>query len=161
MQASSIVINVTPRLPWHPIFNGKLTNCSSPLSRSPIQPQHVNVCKVSISVPWSSTDVYRLQFGTATSTDGSIDPAGTSRRVSRWLCGLGESVVSCFAILCLADLCRCDLDSSTSVPGSNDPIGTVRVVSAWLRDSHCHAPNTFGTVNMECTVDSRLSWSEQ
>ena len=25
----------------------------------------------------------------------------------------------------------------------------------------CHAPNTFGTVNMECTVDSRLSWSEQ
>ncbi|KIM68343.1 hypothetical protein SCLCIDRAFT_105827 [Scleroderma citrinum Foug A] len=25
----------------------------------------------------------------------------------------------------------------------------------------CHAPNTFGTVNMECTVNSRLSWSEQ
>ena len=25
----------------------------------------------------------------------------------------------------------------------------------------CHAPNTFGTVNMECTVDSRLSWSER
>ncbi|KIM68028.1 hypothetical protein SCLCIDRAFT_20491 [Scleroderma citrinum Foug A] len=25
----------------------------------------------------------------------------------------------------------------------------------------CHAPNMFGTVNMECTVDSRLSWSEQ
>ena len=24
-----------------------------------------------------------------------------------------------------------------------------------------HAPNTFGTVNMECTVDSRLSWSER
>ena len=24
----------------------------------------------------------------------------------------------------------------------------------------CHAPNMFGTVNMECTVDSRLSWSE-
>ena len=25
----------------------------------------------------------------------------------------------------------------------------------------CHTPNTFGTVNMECTVDSRLSWSER
>ncbi|KIM63397.1 hypothetical protein SCLCIDRAFT_24287 [Scleroderma citrinum Foug A] len=25
----------------------------------------------------------------------------------------------------------------------------------------CHAPNTFGTVNMEHTVDSRLSWSER
>ena len=25
----------------------------------------------------------------------------------------------------------------------------------------CHAPSTFGTVNMECTVDSRLSWSER
>ena len=27
--------------------------------------------------------------------------------------------------------------------------------------TRCHAPNTFGTVNMECTIDSRLSWSEQ
>ena len=27
--------------------------------------------------------------------------------------------------------------------------------------AHCHAPNTFGTVNMECTVDSRLSWSKR
>ena len=24
----------------------------------------------------------------------------------------------------------------------------------------CHAPNTFGTVNMKRTVDLRLSWSE-
>ena len=32
------------------------------------------------------------------------------------------------------------------------------------RDSaepHCHAPNTFGTVNMEHTIDSSLSWSER
>ena len=35
--------------------------------------------------------------------------------------------------------------------GGGDGWGTYR----------CHAPNTFGTVNMECTVDSRLSWSEQ
>ena len=25
----------------------------------------------------------------------------------------------------------------------------------------CHAPNTFGTVNMEHTINSSLSWSEQ
>ena len=25
----------------------------------------------------------------------------------------------------------------------------------------CHAPNTFGTVNMEHTINSRLSWSER
>ena len=30
-----------------------------------------------------------------------------------------------------------------------------------LETEWCHAPNTFGTVNMECTVDSRLSWSER
>ena len=24
----------------------------------------------------------------------------------------------------------------------------------------CHTPNTFGTVNMEHTIDSSLSWSE-
>ena len=31
---------------------------------------------------------------------------------------------------------------------------------SWI-GMHCHAPNTFGTVNMECTIDSSLSWSEQ
>ena len=32
----------------------------------------------------------------------------------------------------------------------------------WVVDpAHCHAPNTFGTVNMEHTVNSRLSWSER
>ena len=29
-----------------------------------------------------------------------------------------------------------------------------------LDDTRCHAPNTFGTVNMEHTIDSRLSWSK-
>ena len=28
------------------------------------------------------------------------------------------------------------------------------------RAARCHTPNTFGTVNMECTVDLRLSWSK-
>ena len=27
--------------------------------------------------------------------------------------------------------------------------------------ARCHAPNTFGTVNMEHTIDSSLSWREQ
>ena len=27
-------------------------------------------------------------------------------------------------------------------------------------DERCHAPNTFGTVNMEHTINLRLSWSE-
>ena len=36
-----------------------------------------------------------------------------------------------------------------------------RVLEQQAAMAHCHAPNTFGTVNMECTVDSRLSWSEQ
>ena len=35
------------------------------------------------------------------------------------------------------------------------------VKNAPLAVEHCHTPNTFGTVNMECTVDSRLSWSER
>ena len=26
---------------------------------------------------------------------------------------------------------------------------------------HCHAPNTFGTVNMEHTIDLSLSWSKR
>ena len=26
---------------------------------------------------------------------------------------------------------------------------------------HCHAPNMFGTVNIEHTIDSRLSWSKR
>ena len=30
----------------------------------------------------------------------------------------------------------------------------------FMKEVCCHTPNTFGTVNMECTVDSRLSWSE-
>ena len=33
----------------------------------------------------------------------------------------------------------------------------VLVEKSW----HCHAPNMFGTVNMEHTIDSRLSWSKQ
>ena len=30
-----------------------------------------------------------------------------------------------------------------------------------MRENCCHAPNMFGTVNMERTIDLRLSWSER
>ena len=30
-----------------------------------------------------------------------------------------------------------------------------------VQPDQCHVPNTFGTVNMECTINSSLSWSEQ
>ena len=38
--------------------------------------------------------------------------------------------------------------------------------TAWTATLHdqqerCHTPNTFGTVNMEHTIDSSLSWSER
>ena len=38
---------------------------------------------------------------------------------------------------------------------------TIRNGSSRGCGGRCHAPNTFGTVNMECTVDSRLSWSKR
>ena len=34
-------------------------------------------------------------------------------------------------------------------------------ISLGDKEDRCHAPNTFGTVNMEHTVDLRLSWSER
>ena len=37
----------------------------------------------------------------------------------------------------------------------------VYVKAKYFRSTRCHAPNTFGTVNMECTVNLRLSWSKK
>ena len=37
----------------------------------------------------------------------------------------------------------------------------VKTFSVLLEAHQCHTPNTFGTVNMEHTVNLRLSWSEQ
>ena len=39
--------------------------------------------------------------------------------------------------------------------------GAECTVFHFLHDEHCHAPNMFGTVNMEHTINLRLSWSEQ
>ena len=33
--------------------------------------------------------------------------------------------------------------------------------ATFFSPGRCHAPNTFGTVNMEHTIDSSLSWSER
>ena len=38
---------------------------------------------------------------------------------------------------------------------------TQEFVITAVDDYRCHAPNTFGTVNMEHTVNLRLSWSER
>ena len=45
-----------------------------------------------------------------------------------------------------------------AVGRKDKPLGASLAI---LHRSHCHAPNMFGTVNMECTVDSRLSWSKR
>ena len=72
---------------------------------------------------------------------GSIDPTGTSGRVSGWLRGAGTYPVSpfdllhCFVIQTLdPDLYRFDLQSSALLPGSNDLIQAFQVVSVWLRN---------------------------
>ena len=53
---------------------------------------------------------------------------------------------------------------------SSDPTSKCPLKSEFDRHCHellqqasvrCHTPNMFGTVNMERTVDSRLSWSER
>ena len=52
--------------------------------------------------------------------------------------------------------------------GGSSPLVVVAVVAGHgcivdvdgAGSGHCHAPNMFGTVNIEHTIDSRLSWSE-
>ena len=61
----------------------------------------------------------------------------------------------------LAELARAMI-FSTQVPKFLWPEAILH--TAYLRNrthTRCHAPNTFGTVNMEHTIDSRLSWSER
>ena len=43
----------------------------------------------------------------------------------------------------------------SNLDSSKNEFSTYTSVNWW-----CHAPNMFGTVNMEHTIDSRLSWSE-
>ena len=60
------------------------------------------------------------------------------------------------------DVCR-----ETLLTNAKQSIITMMQVCAyampcWMNvTERCHAPNTFGTVNMEHTIDSSLSWSER
>ena len=47
-----------------------------------------------------------------------------------------------------------DGDGDGTTSGSSIDLSQVKAV-------RCHAPNTFGTVNMEHTIDSSLSWSKR
>ena len=128
---------VAPRLPRLPIFKGKFIK---PF-RSPIQPDRVNVSKVSSSTILCSTDISRFCFDVAAATAGPMNSVSMVWRVSGWLRNVGTSQVNhliplhLFVIQMLdPDLYRFDLQSSTLPPGSNDLIQAFRVVSAWLHD---------------------------
>ena len=82
---SSVVIDVAPKLPWHPGFGGKFTNPSYSFSRSPPRLDHVNASKVSISVVSHSINICRSRFDAAVLTAGSMDPMDTIQGIPAWL----------------------------------------------------------------------------
>ena len=98
-----MVFDITPRLPLHPIFKGKLIQLSYPLFRSPNGPEHNNTSKLSVSVFTRSTDICRDEFDVAALTPGPMDPMETFGVVSRWLCDAGMSTVSDFTLSRLID----------------------------------------------------------
>ena len=114
--SSSMVLNVAPRLPLHPIFEGKLIQLSYPLFRSPNGPDRDNASKVSVSVFTCSTDVCRDKFDAAMLTPGPMDPMEMFGVVSGWLHNAGTSVVSGFTLSRLIDAYALDLQSSVFVP---------------------------------------------
>ena len=114
--SSSMVLNITPRLPLHPIFEGKLIQLSYPLFRSLNGPDHDNASKVSVSVFTCSTDICRDKFDAAMLTPGPMDPMETFGVVSGWLLNAGTSTVSGFALSCLIDAYALNLQSSVFAP---------------------------------------------
>ena len=94
----------------------------------------MNASKVSPSADSRSTDVCRFRFDAATSTLGSNDPIGTSRKVSAWLRSMGMHPVSHFDFCGLADICRYSFNAAALTVESNDSISTVWRDSGWLRD---------------------------
>ena len=69
--------------------------------------------KVSLLGFFCPINVSRYDFDLTTLTPGSIDPTGTSGRVSGWLHGAGTSEVSHFAFSSCIDLHSFDFQSST------------------------------------------------
>ena len=51
--------------------------------------------------------------------------------------------------------------STSAVKQAHEAHLQVKWSDEWKKSMHCHTPNMFGTVNMEHTVDSRLSWNER
>ena len=151
------------KLPLHPAIEGKVTNPLYSLFRFPCWPDHVNASKVSVSARLHLIDVCRYNFDSTTLMPGSNDPAGTSRRVYKWLGSLGTFQVSCFSVLCLFTIdaldlerSRCDLDSTTSpLPSneSNDSVRTFRVVFGWLHRSQHIISSQVGVFDFCCLTD--------
>ena len=94
----------------------------------------MNASKVSPSADSRSTDVCRFRFDAATSTLGSNDPIGMSRKVSAWLRSAGTHLVSHFDFCGLADICRYGFNVAALTVESNDSISTVWRDSGWLHD---------------------------
>ena len=138
--ASSVVIDVVPRLPRLPIFEGKFIKPFNSLFRSPGCPDCMNASKVGVSTVLRSTDVFRFEFNSSVSTFG---PMATLWGISAWLHDLGTSVVSCFDFFCLADVYRCDLDAATSTVGPMDSVSMVWIVYGRLRGSRASQVSPF------------------
>ena len=139
---SSVVIDVTPRLPRHPALEGKYLQPYYSPFRFPGRPDRVNASKVSPSTFSRSTDVSRYRFDAAALTMGYIDPMKTFGVVSGWLRDVGMSQVSCFVfwryfvIDALGfDVYSFDLDPVASPPRSIDLQASLRGVSMWLSGS--------------------------
>ncbi|KIM66678.1 hypothetical protein SCLCIDRAFT_21846 [Scleroderma citrinum Foug A] len=133
---SSVVINVVPKLPWHPGFRG-------------------------LHPDWIALTRLRSRFDTAASTPGSNNSVSTIWMVSGWLRESGTFQVSRFAVQSFADIYmldldvyRRDLDAAASMHGSNDPIQMFRVVLWWLRDSGASQPHCFDSRRVNAVAAS-------
>ena len=133
--ASSVVFNITPRLPQHPGFKGKFIKPFYSLFRSPDRLDRVTTFKVSVSVFTRSTDVSRYGFDMATLTVGSMYPMESFGSIWRWLHGMGMSQVSASAVSCSTDICRLGFDVATLTDGSIDTVSTLWSVYKWLRSA--------------------------
>jgi len=91
--SSSVVLDVAPRLPRHPEFEGKFIYIypSDLLSRSPGRPDRVNASKVSRLDFQRATDVCRYDLDASASTPGSIGSIGSVQGVPGWLRGVRVS----------------------------------------------------------------------
>jgi len=130
--SSSVLSVIVPRLPLHLMLEGKLTKCSSLLSRSPNRPQCICASKVSIlNFLRSATDISRFDLDATASTPRSMELPGTLQSISVWFRIAHPSVVSDFAFLHLTDVYTLDLEPSASTPLFNESIRTLYACDGW------------------------------